>query len=91
MPVATASGRAVVMSFVADASANTAAITDAPVMSPRLRDMLRGEFNAVLVAPSSSAEGRNLVAGMERQTGRSGAVCRSVARGVLGQASLPVC
>src|ERR1017187_6084328 len=25
---------------------------------------------------------------MERQTGRSGAVCRSVARGVLGQASL---
>ena len=40
MPVATASGRAVVMSVVADASANTAPITDAPVMSPRLRDRL---------------------------------------------------
>ena len=40
MPAATASGRAVVMSLVADASANTAPMTDAPVMSPRLRDRL---------------------------------------------------
>ena len=38
MPVVTASGRAVVMSIVADASANTAPITDAPVMSPKLRE-----------------------------------------------------
>ena len=36
MPLATASGRAVVMLLVADASANTAPIADAPVMSPRL-------------------------------------------------------
>ncbi len=35
-PVATASGRAVVMSVVADASANRAPMTDAPVMSPRI-------------------------------------------------------
>jgi hypothetical protein len=40
IPVATASGRAVVMSIVADASANTAPIMDAPVTSPRLRDRL---------------------------------------------------
>ena len=40
IPVATASGRAVVMSLDADASANTAPITDAPVMSPRLRERL---------------------------------------------------
>jgi len=32
-PVATGSGRTVVMSVVADANANTAPITDAPVMS----------------------------------------------------------
>ena len=37
-PVATASGPAVVMSLVADARVNTAPITEAPVMSPRLRD-----------------------------------------------------
>src|ERR1019366_9037248 len=68
-----------------------------PVRAPALlrrerrwvRSAFGGEFNAALVAPSSSAEGRNLAAGMERQPGRSGAVCRSVARGVLGQASLP--
>jgi hypothetical protein len=53
-----------------------------------VRSAFGGEFNAVLVAPSNSAEGRNLAAGMERQPGRSAAVCRSVARGVLGQASL---
>ena len=40
MPVATASGRAVVMSVVADANANTAPMTEAPVMRPRLRDRL---------------------------------------------------
>jgi hypothetical protein len=40
IPAATATGRAVVMSLVADASLNTAPITDAPVMSPRLRDRL---------------------------------------------------
>ena len=40
MPVAPASGCAVVMSLAADASANTALMTDAPVMSPRLRDRL---------------------------------------------------
>ena len=40
IPVATASGRAVVMSLVADASANTAPITDTPVIRPRLRDRL---------------------------------------------------
>src|SRR4030081_2640609 len=40
IPVATASGRAVVMSIVAEAAANTAPRTDAPVMSPRLRDRL---------------------------------------------------
>src|SRR3979411_1733867 len=40
IPVAPASGRAVVMSMDADASANTAPITDAPVMSPRLRERL---------------------------------------------------
>ena len=40
IPMATASGRAVVMSVVPDASANTAPITDAPVMRPRLRDRL---------------------------------------------------
>jgi hypothetical protein len=38
MPVATASGGALVMSVVLDASANTAPMTDAPVMKPRLRD-----------------------------------------------------
>ena len=41
IPAATAFGRAVVMSIVADASANTAPITDAPAMSPRLRDRSR--------------------------------------------------
>lgn len=40
MPVATAAGRAVVMSLVAAASANTAPMTDAPLMSPRLHDKL---------------------------------------------------
>ena len=40
IPVATASGRTVVMAVVADASANTAPMTDAPVMNPRLRDRL---------------------------------------------------
>jgi hypothetical protein len=40
IPAATASGRAVVMLFVADASANTAPIKEAPVISPRLRDRL---------------------------------------------------
>ena len=40
MAVATASGRAVVTSIVAEASANTAPMTEAPVMSPRLRDRL---------------------------------------------------
>ena len=48
-----------------------------------VRSVFGGEFNAVLVAPFNSQEGRNLAAGMERQTGRSGAVCRSVARGAL--------
>jgi hypothetical protein len=47
-----------------------------------VRSAFGGEFNAALVAPVNSAEGRNLVAGMERQAGRSGAVCRSVAQGV---------
>ena len=37
MPTATASGRAVIRSVVADPRANTVPITDAPVMSPRLR------------------------------------------------------
>jgi hypothetical protein len=64
----------------------------APVLLRRKRRWVRsafgGEFNAALVAPFNSQEGRNLAAGMERQTGRSGAVCRLVARGVLGQASL---
>ncbi len=40
MPVATASGGAVAMSFAADPKAKTAPMTDAPVMSPRLRDKL---------------------------------------------------
>ena len=44
MPAATAAGWAVATSTVADedatANANTAPITDAPVMSPRLRDRL---------------------------------------------------
>jgi len=40
MPVATAPACAVVMSTVADASANTAPITEAPLMSPRLRERL---------------------------------------------------
>jgi hypothetical protein len=40
IPVATAPDVAVVMSIVPDASANTAPITDAPVMSPRLRERL---------------------------------------------------
>ena len=38
MPVATASGEAVVRSVVAEASVNTAPMAAAPVMSPRLRD-----------------------------------------------------
>jgi hypothetical protein len=38
MPLATASGGALVMSVAFDASANTAPMTDAPVMRPRLRD-----------------------------------------------------
>src|ERR1039458_1494927 len=67
-------------------------VAGAPAVLRRERRWVRsvsgGEFNAALVAPSSSAEGRNLASGMERQPGRSGAVCRSVARGVLGQASL---
>ena len=41
IPVATASGRAVVMSVVDDAMVNTAPMTDTPVISPRLRDRLR--------------------------------------------------
>lgn len=40
MPVATASGDTVAASTVADASANTAPITDAPVRSPRLHERL---------------------------------------------------
>jgi len=40
MPAATASGRAAVISVLADAVANTAPIRDAPVISPRLRDRL---------------------------------------------------
>jgi len=40
IPVSTASGDAIVMSCVDDASANTAPMTDAPVMKPRLRDRL---------------------------------------------------
>lgn len=40
MPVATASEGAVAMSLDADPNAKTAPITDAPVMSPRLRDKL---------------------------------------------------
>jgi hypothetical protein len=40
IPVATVSGRAVVMLIVVDANANTAPMTNAPVMSPRLRDRL---------------------------------------------------
>ena len=40
MPVATASGCAVVKSTVAEAKANTAPMTDAPVTRPRLRDRL---------------------------------------------------
>lgn len=39
-PVATTSGRACVMVIVPEASANTAPITDAPVIRPRLRDRL---------------------------------------------------
>jgi hypothetical protein len=54
-----------------------------------VRSSFSGEFNAALVAPSNSAEGRNLAAGMERQPGRSGAVCPFGRAGVLGQASLP--
>jgi hypothetical protein len=68
------------------------AVGRAPALLRRERRWVRsafgGEFNAALVAPFNSAEGRNLAAGMERQPGRSAAVCRSVARGVLGQASL---
>ena len=40
MPVVTSAGLAVVMSAVADAIANTAPMTEAPVMPPRLRDRL---------------------------------------------------
>ena len=40
IPAATASGRAVVMSVVADANTNTAPKADAPVMSPRFRERL---------------------------------------------------
>jgi hypothetical protein len=40
MPAATASGRAVEMLVVADPSANSVPITDAAVISPRLRDRL---------------------------------------------------
>jgi len=40
IPAAIAAGRAVVMSLAPDASANTAPMTEAPVMSPRLRDKL---------------------------------------------------
>jgi hypothetical protein len=39
-----------------------------------VRSAFGGEFNAALVAPFNSQEGRNLAAGMERQPGRSGAV-----------------
>src|ERR1035437_8276 len=52
----------------------------APAVLRRQRRWVRsafgGEFNAALVAPSSSAEGRNLAAGMERQPGRSAAVAQ---------------
>ena len=40
IPAATASGRAVEMLVVAEPRANTVPITDAPVISPRLRDKL---------------------------------------------------
>jgi hypothetical protein len=40
IPMATASGGAIVMFAAPEASANTAPIADAPVMSPRLRDRL---------------------------------------------------
>lgn len=40
MPVATAAGRAVVMSIVADASTNTAPITDAPVIEIFLKSVI---------------------------------------------------
>jgi len=40
MPVATASGLDVRMFEVADAAANVAPMTDAPVISPRFRDKL---------------------------------------------------
>jgi hypothetical protein len=40
IPVATDAGGAVVRSLAADATANTAPMTDVPVMSPRLRDRL---------------------------------------------------
>ncbi len=40
MPMATASGEAVVMSIVPDPTAKMAPMTDAPVIRPRLRDRL---------------------------------------------------
>ena len=40
MPVATASGGGIVMPVVLDASANTAPMSEAPVIRPRLRDRL---------------------------------------------------
>ena len=40
IPVATAAGGAVARSFVAAANVKTAPITEAPVISPRLRDRL---------------------------------------------------
>jgi DNA-binding transcriptional LysR family regulator len=40
MPAATAPGSVVVMSLIGDATANTAPMTDAPVISPRLRARL---------------------------------------------------
>src|ERR1039458_9827321 len=48
----------------------------ARVTTDHARSLNSGEFNAALVAPFNSAEGRNLAAGMERQPGRSAAVAQ---------------
>jgi hypothetical protein len=52
IPVTTAAGSAVVTSSAADAAANTAPMTDAPVISPRFRD----RFNSPETTPRRSAE-----------------------------------
>ena len=58
MPVATAAGGAVARSFVADASVKTAPMTEAPVISPRLRERLsRPEMHAPLVRRGARHDG----------------------------------